>query len=610
MDAQPALQRTFEAIILDRSALGGERAGPRSRIGRLVARGATVVVAGVEPAEVARLGVPAGHGELLLVPRSPRAVYRATPRGPRPVPPAPTDRASGTTAESRTLRLLGDAGITPGLVLVVACPDGLTEGPSSSPALRLGRQLPGSTIVDVRRPACETAPQVPSTGPAGCPDGAPGDTDGGYAGIVAGLLDEQLHRRRTRRLPHVDEDAEWVIVDDDSVPARRRVVDCLFTVSDGRVATRATSEDTTSDTEPLVLAAGVYVGQGESQELLPGPFWPAMRLGSVETRRRRVLDLRAGLMLREDVRDGIILLHRDSTSRSAPLQMVERIAAYATSERRHPLHGRPERLLRAAMDGGFDALLRRHRSAWARRWRDVGVEIVGDPELQLAARFALFQLWGVVHGDGESAIGARGLTGKAYRGHVFWDADVFMLPALATMSPRAARSMLEYRLRRLPQARAIAQIHAFDGARFPWESARDGTDVTPRSASIGGLLMLIRTGELEEHIVADVAWAAEHYAAWTGDHRWLHDRGYPLVVETARYWASRCRRDRDGSVHIDRVMGPDEYHDRVDDNAFTNVMARWNLRRGADLLERIDGSDGARQEAAAWRALAAGMFDG
>jgi trehalose/maltose hydrolase-like predicted phosphorylase len=185
--------------------------------------------------------------------------------------------------------------------------------------------------------------------------------------------------------------------------------------------------------------------------------------------------------------------------------------------------------------------------------------------------------------DGEAAVGARGLSGLAYRGHVFWDSDVFVLPFLAATHPSAARAMLEYRIRRLPAALAIARETGRAGARFPWESAHSGFDVTPTSArDRTGTVVPIRTGRLEEHIVADVAWAAACYEDWTDDDAFRAGPGADLLFETARYWASRVRWDRSGNAHIYGVIGPDEYHDPVDDNAFTNVMARWNLRRAGE----------------------------
>ena len=273
-------------------------------------------------------------------------------------------------------------------------------------------------------------------------------------------------------------------------------------------------------------------------------------------------------------------------------RVVERLAFYAADPDGRPAMDTASAGLAEADRLGFEALLAEHRTAWARRWDDALVCIDGDPDAQLAVRFSLFQLMANVPTDGEAAVGARGVSGASYRGHVFWDADVFALPFFAATCPPAARAMLEYRLRRLgPAYRAAAERH-LRGVRFPWESARTGVDVTPRvDRPPQGPPIPITTGEHEEHIVADVAWAAWQYAAWTGDEQFLHGAGRPLLLDTARYWASRVKMDGAGRGHIDDVIGPDEYHEHVDDDVFTNVLARWNLRRAAALAEEITRHD-------------------
>ena len=276
---------------------------------------------------------------------------------------------------------------------------------------------------------------------------------------------------------------------------------------------------------------------------------------------------------------------------------VDRLAAYAADERAAGA------ALAAAEDTGFEHLLVEHRAAWARRWATADVVVEGDPDLQLAIRFALFHLMASVAEDGEAAVGARGLSGRGYRGHVFWDSDVFVLPFLAATHPPSARAMLEYRIRRLNAARTNAARLGYAGARFPWESAEDGLDVTPTHAHLPtGEIARIRTGEAEEHITADVVWAAATYVDWTGDEEFARGPARELFVETARYWASRVR-VVDSRAHLYGVIGPDEYHEPVDDNAFTNVMARWNLRRGAELVENAE-------ERATWLAIADALVDG
>jgi trehalose/maltose hydrolase-like predicted phosphorylase len=306
---------------------------------------------------------------------------------------------------------------------------------------------------------------------------------------------------------------------------------------------------------------------------------------------------------------GGITVAASQHERDGSTRVVERLGVYLADPDQAPAPEAAVEALRAAEAVGFDRLLAEHRAAWAARWADAEVAIQGDPEAELGVRFALFHLLASVAGDGEVAVGARGLSGPVYLGHVFWDSDVFVLPVLAAVHPPAARAMLEYRIRRLPAARRLAAASGRAGARFPWESAADGGEVTPTTMLDPlGRLMPVHTGELEEHIVADVPWAARRYADWTGDAAFLHGPGRDLLLETARYWASRLRLDPAGRAHIDGVIGPDEYHVDVDDNAFTNVMARWNLRQAAQLVEGTGGRLG--EEALQWRRLAGALVDG
>jgi hypothetical protein len=272
---------------------------------------------------------------------------------------------------------------------------------------------------------------------------------------------------------------------------------------------------------------------------------------------------------------------------------LDRVVAIRANGRRIPSEAAARSFLADAREIGFDRLLAEQRSVWAKRWANADIRIDGDPEMQRAIRFALFELIAHAPDRGEAAIGARGVTGGKYRGHVFWDTDVFVLPFLVATHPPAARAMLEYRIRRLDAARAAAREAGLAGAWFPWESAGDGRDVTPDwIIGADGLPMQVLTGKHELHIVADVAWAAATYADWTGDRAFASGPGSELLVETARFWASRFERAADGSAHLSGVIGPDEYHNLITDNAFTNVMARWNLRRATALGEATAGQAG------------------
>ncbi len=290
--------------------------------------------------------------------------------------------------------------------------------------------------------------------------------------------------------------------------------------------------------------------------------------------------------------------------------VLERTACYGTTRPEQE----PSRVVSAlgeARARSFDQLLDEHRRSWAVRWEQSDVRIAGDIELQLAVRLCLYHLIASTGDRGEAALGARGLTGTGYRGHVFWDSDVFALPFFAATHPPSARAILEYRVNRLQAAAEAAEAAGRRGARFAWESAASGFDVTPRSTrNRAGEEVAIHTGQREEHIVADVAWAAACYIDWTGDQSFRVGAGRQLIVETARYWASRIETEADASGvhgHIRGVIGPDEYHELVDDNAYTNVMARWNLRRA--YAETTDAEIDA-DERAAWLGLAEALHDG
>ncbi|MGE5746255.1 MAG: glycosyl hydrolase family 65 protein [Solirubrobacterales bacterium] len=289
---------------------------------------------------------------------------------------------------------------------------------------------------------------------------------------------------------------------------------------------------------------------------------------------------------------------------------LERIAAYAVDPLEMPDELIAQTSLEDAVKTGFPRLVSEQCDAWRKRWESCDIAIEGDPQLQLALRLAMFHLTCLISTTGEAAVPARGTTSDTYHGHVFWDADVFVLPFVAATNPGAARAMLRYRARRLEAARENAARHGNAGARFPWESATTGEEATPLTRiDHRGDRVDVLTGALEEHVTADVAWAADTYLAWTGDQEFARGDGSDLLVETARYWASRVERDSDGSCHIRGVIGPDEYHERVDDNAYTNVMARWNLRTAARHVARY-GAPVPPVEVHNWLTIAEAIVDG
>jgi trehalose/maltose hydrolase-like predicted phosphorylase len=240
--------------------------------------------------------------------------------------------------------------------------------------------------------------------------------------------------------------------------------------------------------------------------------------------------------------------------------------------------------LDAAKQLGWRGVVAAHEAAWTDRWRSSDVVVEGDPSAQQALRFALYHLNSAANpDDGQVSIGARGLTGDDYLGHVFWDTDIFMMPFYSLTWPEAARALLMYRFHTLGGARAKALRLGWRGALYAWESADTGAETTPEQV-VGPdrRVVDVLSGRQEQHISADVAYAVWQYWLATGDEGFLLDAGAEILLETARFWSSRASLEPDGLRHIRGVMGPDEYHENVDDNAFTNGMARWNIRRALE----------------------------
>ncbi len=286
--------------------------------------------------------------------------------------------------------------------------------------------------------------------------------------------------------------------------------------------------------------------------------------------------------------------------------------------------GEAQGRLGAATRLGWRGVLAAHEAAWVRRWGCSDVVVEGDPAAQQALRFAAYHLNGAANPDDPSvSVAARGLTGSDYRGHVFWDTEIFLLPFYTLTWPEAARALLMYRHGTLDAARAKASASGWRGAMYAWESADTGAETTPEQA-VGPdrKIVQILCGAQEQHITADVAYAVWQYWQATGDEAFLTGAGAEMLLETGRFWVSRAGLEADGRRHIRGVIGPDEYHETVDDNAFTNVMARWNIRRAAEvagllrarwpdiwtLLSHRIGLDDA--EVAQWDAAADAMMTG
>ncbi|TCS39294.1 kojibiose phosphorylase [Paucimonas lemoignei] len=260
-----------------------------------------------------------------------------------------------------------------------------------------------------------------------------------------------------------------------------------------------------------------------------------------------------------------------------------------------------------ALDWGrFESYFDQSAAMWSDFWSKADIRVPGHAAVEQALRFGSYHLRLPASEDPRVSIGARTLSGRAYEGHVFWDSEIFMLPFFLHVEPRLARSLLEYRHRTLDGARRRASQFGCRGACFAWESTVTGDDVTPTKILLKstGKEIPIFTGSQQIHVTADIAYAVWRYWEATLDEEFLHGAGMELLFETARFWASRVVRDGD-RYHIRGVVGPDEYHHSVNDNAYTNWMARFNLERAAWVAKHLGKC---MDEAGDWAGIAASMY--
>ena len=238
-----------------------------------------------------------------------------------------------------------------------------------------------------------------------------------------------------------------------------------------------------------------------------------------------------------------------SAQHGDPLNQAERLTIYAALE-------------------GKNRLMTRHKQAWREIWKS-DIIIEGESQLQQDIHSMLYHLYSFNRAESDNSSSPMGLSGLGYNGHVFWDTELWMFPALLILQPEMAKSMLEYRFKRLEAAKKNAFSLGFKGAMFPWESADLGVEETPVWAL---------SGPFEHHITADVAIAFWNYFCVTQDTNWLREKGYPVIKETADFWLSRVEKNKEGFYEINNVVAADEWAENVDNNAFTNAAAKCNLK--------------------------------
>lgn len=269
-------------------------------------------------------------------------------------------------------------------------------------------------------------------------------------------------------------------------------------------------------------------------------------------------------------------IYRVNARQGRPIRLTKTVAYHtARVVPTRELLDRCLRTLDRVREEGLDRQCADQEQWLADFWARSDVEIEGQDAVQQAVRWNLYALYSASARADGLGIPAKGVTGSGYGGHYFWDTEIYVMPFLTYTSPRAARNALRFRHSLLDSARARARQLAQKGALYPWRTI-NGEEASAYYAA----------GTAQYHIDADISYALSQYVGATGDYEFLDHQAVDIFVETARLWADLgfWRDEDDGAFHIHGVTGPDEYTTVVNDNLYTNVMARFNLRRAAQAV--------------------------
>ncbi|PJF39547.1 MAG: beta-phosphoglucomutase, partial [Phototrophicales bacterium] len=302
---------------------------------------------------------------------------------------------------------------------------------------------------------------------------------------------------------------------------------------------------------------------------------------------------RIGVSIQTDSSEHITLQHGDEIS-------ITRLTAIVTSRDTSNLHQFSEEILDQLQGKTYIDLLAESKHVWDELWNDFDVEIEGDEYAQLAIRFVSYHLLiAAPRHDDRVSIGAKSLSGAGYKGHVFWDTELFMLPPFILSRPEIARNLLMYRYHNLEGARKKAAEAGYKGAMFPWESTDTGEETTPRWTlpDKDGKRIRIWTGDHEQHISSDIAFAIWLYWQWTGDDDFMRDYGAEIFLDTAVFWASRVEWNKEQNRYeLNLQIGPDEFHENINNSVYTNTIVAWHVRHAPIILNWLQHQNAAKYE--------------
>lgn len=239
---------------------------------------------------------------------------------------------------------------------------------------------------------------------------------------------------------------------------------------------------------------------------------------------------------------------------------------------------------------GIENELASHIKKYEEMWYVANIKINGDELIDKALKFNIFHLMSTANKhDNTVSLGAKLLHGEEYGGHAYWDTEIFMLPFFIFTSPDTARTLLEYRYNLLPMALKNAIGSGYSGAKYPWESADDGTEQCPDwTIEPDGSCYRCMVATYEHHVTADIAFGIYNYFNLSNDIAFMLKYGAEILLQTARFWVSRCNYNESlDRYEILDVTGPDEWHEPVDNNCYTNYLAKWNIEKGFEMLDML-----------------------
>lgn len=280
----------------------------------------------------------------------------------------------------------------------------------------------------------------------------------------------------------------------------------------------------------------------------------------------------------------------DAKPKEGQTIVIDKFAAVAAEKDGFDVRKVSEHDLRIAIEEGFEHHLEKNREIYAEMWKRADIKVSGDEKMQKGLRFNIFHLMGTPNPrDNMTNLGPKLMHGEEYGGHAFWDTELFMLPFFSLVFPEIAKNLVEYRYNMLPGAKRNAKKRGGLGARYPWQSADTGDEECPEWTILyDGSVEPCTVADEEVHVTADVIYGGMQYYLYTGDDEYFYNNLIEMLIETSRFWLSRLEWNAaQERFEITGITGPDEWHENVSNNTFTNYMTRWSLQYAAQELQKV-----------------------